>query len=289
LKEDKKLVAYGVRYLEKGKEKIAEINSNGRIIISASQQMSSVLLELSGIGNCNLLESLGIRCLYHSPGVGENLRDHGGFTMTFVNTGLNDDISRPTMLSFFRSPVKNGPPNVPDTEVIYGLSKTSTGTPILVFTLENVEQTNTGSIHIQRDDPLFDPKIVINFTMDGVDGDHYVWLFDKMRNFFSKKYKELTPGETIPDGLSRTDLKMKLFNIISGYSHGSGTCRFGSLDDPMAVLDEVDFRVKGTSNLYVVDASSFPFPMRGHPNIMIRAFSATLARLHHDKLKKETN
>jgi choline dehydrogenase len=39
--------------------------------------------------------------------------------------------------------------------------------------------------------------------------------------------------------------------------HAGGTCAIGAQHDPQAVLDK-DFRVRGTSNLRVVDASIFP-------------------------------
>ena len=39
--------------------------------------------------------------------------------------------------------------------------------------------------------------------------------------------------------------------------HASCTCRIGASDDPAAVLDSA-FRVIGTQNLRVVDASVFP-------------------------------
>jgi len=39
--------------------------------------------------------------------------------------------------------------------------------------------------------------------------------------------------------------------------HCSCTCKIGSADDPTAVLDS-NFKVRGTKNLRVVDASVFP-------------------------------
>ena len=39
--------------------------------------------------------------------------------------------------------------------------------------------------------------------------------------------------------------------------HASCTCKIGADDDPKAVLDK-DFKVRGTENLRVVDASVFP-------------------------------
>jgi len=53
-------------------------------------------------------------------------------------------------------------------------------------------------------------------------------------------------GREIPDG--------ELLSWICPMGHPVGTCAMGKADDPMAVVDE-EFRVHGTRNLFVVDAS----------------------------------
>jgi len=40
--------------------------------------------------------------------------------------------------------------------------------------------------------------------------------------------------------------------------HASCSCKIGAKDDGMAVLDN-NFKVRGTTNLRVVDASTFPY------------------------------
>ena len=66
-------------------------------------------------------------------------------------------------------------------------------------------------------------------------------------------------------------------NVETAY-HPSCTCPMGVADDPMAVLDE-DCRVRGVSNLRVVDSSSFPTIPNGNlnaPTIMLAERAADL-------------
>jgi len=58
--------------------------------------------------------------------------------------------------------------------------------------------------------------------------------------------------------------------------HASGTAKMGVKNDTMAVVDSNAF-VFGTSNLRVVDASSFPFLPPGHPQSTIYAFAEKIA------------
>ena len=66
-------------------------------------------------------------------------------------------------------------------------------------------------------------------------------------------YKELLPG---PSATSRDKVKEFVKNEAWGH-HASCTCPIGADDDPNAVLDS-RFKVRGTTNLRVVDASVFP-------------------------------
>src|SRR5205823_10799331 len=64
---------------------------------------------------------------------------------------------------------------------------------------------------------------------------------------------ELTPGKTVQ---SRDDVAKWIKDNAWGH-HASCTCRMGRANDPMAVVDS-NFRVIGTKNLRIVDASVFP-------------------------------
>lgn len=58
--------------------------------------------------------------------------------------------------------------------------------------------------------------------------------------------------------------------------HAAPTCKMGSSNDSMAVLDS-QARVYGTQNLRVVDASSFPFLPLGHPQSTVYALAEKIA------------
>lgn len=66
--------AVGVQYRHNGEEKTA--NASKEVIISAGALQSPKLLELSGIGNPDILKQHDIKVVKELPGVGENLQDH---------------------------------------------------------------------------------------------------------------------------------------------------------------------------------------------------------------------
>ncbi|KAL7796478.1 hypothetical protein V8C37DRAFT_371821 [Trichoderma ceciliae] len=67
-------VAVGV--LVRSKDGTEKTLSGNEIILAAGALMSPQILELSGVGNKSLLESLNIPVLVDNPNVGENLQDH---------------------------------------------------------------------------------------------------------------------------------------------------------------------------------------------------------------------
>ncbi|KAL7938233.1 GMC oxidoreductase [Trichoderma chlorosporum] len=67
-------VAVGV--LVRSKDGTEKILNGGEIILAAGALMSPQILELSGIGNKSLLESLDINVIVENANVGENLQDH---------------------------------------------------------------------------------------------------------------------------------------------------------------------------------------------------------------------
>lgn len=66
--------ATGVVYIAGGKNYTATVSKE--VIISAGSVQSPQILELSGIGNKTLLESVGLQSKIDLPGVGENYQDH---------------------------------------------------------------------------------------------------------------------------------------------------------------------------------------------------------------------
>ncbi|KAI1807189.1 putative GMC oxidoreductase [Daldinia bambusicola] len=75
------VVATGVQVVKDGETKIVEARKE--VIIAAGAINSPRLLELSGIGDAKLLQSLGIDVVVDNPNVGENLQNHPMCTLSF--------------------------------------------------------------------------------------------------------------------------------------------------------------------------------------------------------------
>jgi choline dehydrogenase-like flavoprotein len=71
---DSEVVATGVQYLQNGQSII--VKAEKEVILAAGALQSPKILELSGIGNKELLEKNGIKVIVDNPQVGENLQDH---------------------------------------------------------------------------------------------------------------------------------------------------------------------------------------------------------------------
>ena len=71
---DDQWVAKGVRFVHGNKEHVAEVH--GEVILSCGSVQSPQLLELSGIGNPEVLKAAGIKVKVSNSNVGENLQEH---------------------------------------------------------------------------------------------------------------------------------------------------------------------------------------------------------------------
>lgn len=91
--------ARGVRYLHQGNE--FEVKASREVILSASTIQSPRLLELSGIGNPEILRAAGTKCLVELPEVGENLHEHPVTSVSYELTKSTDHV---TMDSLFTNP-----------------------------------------------------------------------------------------------------------------------------------------------------------------------------------------
>jgi choline dehydrogenase len=123
---------------------------------------------------------------------------------------------------------------------------------------------NTGRVELRSADPWDSPFINFQYFGDGprvddpdldavVDGVNFVRTMNKRLEALGLIVKEEVPGEA---GANEEDLRRFIVDETWGH-HASCTCKIGADDDPTAVLDS-RFRVRGTQNLRVVDASVFP-------------------------------
>lgn len=68
--------ARGVRFTHLASDKSFTVRATKEVILSAGSVQSPQILELSGIGNPDILSRVGIETKVNSPRVGENLQDH---------------------------------------------------------------------------------------------------------------------------------------------------------------------------------------------------------------------
>lgn len=73
--------AIGVELLKEGRTTI--FNASKEIILAAGTVGSPKLLELSGVGDRDRLENLGIKVIVDNPNVGENFQDHASVGLSF--------------------------------------------------------------------------------------------------------------------------------------------------------------------------------------------------------------
>ena len=86
-----KLRAVGVRYIENGTAK--EICADREIILSGGAINSPQLLQLSGVGDPDHLQSVGVKVAHALSGVGENLQDHLAVPFRQLTSGPTSTLS----------------------------------------------------------------------------------------------------------------------------------------------------------------------------------------------------
>jgi choline dehydrogenase len=122
-----------------------------------------------------------------------------------------------------------------------------------------------GEVTLRSNDPRDTPQINFKYFEEGNDPNkgqedlqamvEAVALIRQMMSSLTAggEAEEIWPGP----GVSDNALREWIMNEAWGH-HASCSCKTGAKEDGMAVLDN-NFRVRGTTNLRVVDASVFPY------------------------------
>jgi choline dehydrogenase len=289
----------GVRYTCNGQQR--EVRANREVVVSGGSINSPQLLELSGIGQPELLRRLGIEVRHELKGVGENLRDHysprmkwtvpAALGMTYNDKGrglglvwqaLKYGVTSKGLLGLPASPIRayvRSRPGLdaPDAAISwipfladpnFKLAKQSGITAIMNI----LRSESTGSIHVTSGAPQTPPAVRFNFMTAQLDRDvtleamritRRIMTAPAMRDIAAD---EITPGINIQADDELLDWVKR--NAETTY-HPVGTCKMGS--DPMAVVDD-QLRVHGMERLRVADASIMPTLTSGNtnaPSIMI--------------------
>ncbi|TAM97318.1 MAG: FAD-binding protein [Rhizobiaceae bacterium] len=283
----------GIEFSHEGRPFSA--TARGEVILAAGAINSPKILELSGIGNGEILQTLGIPVRKESAGVGGNLQDHLQLRTVYkvknaktLNQRVNSPFGKAGLgleyLLFRKGPLSMAPSQLgiftksdprletPDLEYhVQPLSTDKLGDPLHAFpavtaSVCNLRPESRGTVHMAKPDVAAHPEIRPNYLSTPGDRAVAIRSLRLTRELMrAKALAKFVPEELLP-GLefdSDEDLAQKAGDIGTTIFHPVGTARMGS--DPLAVVDE-RLRVHGLDGLRVVDASIMPTITSGNTN-----------------------
>ncbi|XP_063968704.1 choline dehydrogenase, mitochondrial-like [Lytechinus pictus] len=301
--------AIGIEYMCNKKKKVSRASQE--VILCGGTVNSPQLLMLSGVGNADELKELGIPVVAHLPGVGRNLQDHLqlyvqytcikpvtlykaqwkypvnmaaiGLEWFMFNTGLAAT-NHVDAGAFIRSRAGVKHPDihmhfVPTMTHKHGqIPGHCHGFQVHVNTLR---PTSRGSIKLKSRDPKEHPLIDPNYLATESDREDQRESIKLVREIIGQRpLDEFRGDEVTPGSSAQTDSEIDavLREKAESIYHPTSTCKMGSEDDPMAVVDS-NTRVLGLENLRVVDASIMPSITSANtngPTIMIAEKAADI-------------
>ena len=284
---------------EKGSKEV-NIYCNKEVIISSGTINTPKILQLSGIGNQKHLESIGIKSLYNSSFVGENLRDHLQTKLFFEinsNQNFNNIIKNKIGLLkeifkyffFKKSLLDKGAiragafceliekkykyqinlllstgKNVSD--LVSKNLRSKMFTNGITISVNHLNPKSVGSIKIKSNNFLEDPIINPNYLSDNKNQDIESHLngIKKIREIIkTRPLSDIIIRESSESIDAKTDFQLIEFikNNCTTIYHHTGTCKLGTKED--GVVDE-NFKVYGVDSLRICDASIFPDSVNGN-------------------------
>lgn len=300
--------ATGVEYEHKGQTRRIFAN---KIVLSAGAINTPQLLQVSGVGPKDLLESHGIKVVKDLPGVGENLQDHLEVYIQYETTKSKDS-SQP-YLDKWRWPLmglqwlttKRGPVATSHFEGGgFVRSNENEAYPNLMFhflpmavrydgqkaDVEHGFQWHVGPmfsdtkgyVRIKSADIHDKPEILFNYLRTDQDRREWVEAVRVARSLLDTEAMaqvgatEFSPGPSV-----QTDEEILEWVRNDGETalHPSCTTKMGAQSDPMAVVDPETMQVWGIEGLYIADAGVFPNVTNGNiyaPTMMVGEKAADL-------------
>ena len=267
------------------------------VVLSAGSIGSPQLLQLSGLGPGELLQSMGIPVLQDLPGVGGNLQDHlqiravykvtGARTLNVLSNSLLGKASIGLQYLLTRSgPMSMAPSQLgaftksrpdleyPDLEYhVQPLSLDAFGEPLHRFpaftaSVCNLKPTSRGWVKIRSNSFQDAPLIAPNYMSTPEDRKVAAESLRLTRRIVSQPALARYAPEEFKPGLqfqSDEELARMAGDVATTIFHPVGTTRMGRADDPLAVVDS-QLRVRGVKGLRVVDAGVMPVITAGNTN-----------------------
>jgi choline dehydrogenase len=298
----------GVAFNQHGRA--IEARAEREVILCGGSINSPHLLQISGVGPGEHLQTIGVPVLHDLPGVGANLQDHyvarishrvrGSISINKLARGLRlgREVLRfavegrgaltfgvTSAQVFCRSSPEKASPDLQllFTPASYDAAKfgeleREDGMTVAVCP---VRPDSRGTVLARSPDPTVAPVITPNYLSDPGDGRVLLAGMRFAREIFaSPAIATYSTVETLPGPDITTDDALLDYARRFGTTifHPVGTCRMG--DGPSGVVDQ-RLRVRGIGGLRIVDASVMPTLTTGNtnaPTIMIGEKGAAMIR-----------
>jgi choline dehydrogenase len=292
--------ASGVRYRCAGAEQL--VRARREVIVSGGPVNSPQLLKLSGLGPRAELSQHGIDLVHELAGVGENLQDHLEF---YFQLACTQPITLYSQMTPYRKALiglrwllrKDGlgatnhfetggfirsraGERYPDIQYHFlPLAVSYDGSSLahehgFQAHVGPMRSNSRGWVRLASTNALDKPKVFFNYMSEPDDWVQMRACLRLTREIFAQSAFDPYRGREIqPGGGVQNDAQIDDFirrHVQSAY-HPSCSCRMGSVDDPMAVVDP-QTRVIGVEALRVVDSSIMPSITNGNlnaPTIML--------------------
>jgi choline dehydrogenase len=292
--------ASGIEYSHDGATH--RVNARAEVILSGGPINSPQLLKLSGVGPGAELQALGLPVVHDLPGVGENLQDHLEFYFqvackepitlySSINLWSRALIGARWLLrkdglgatnhfetcGFIRS---RGGIRYPDIQ--YHFLPMAVAYDGSTLAQEHGFQAHVGPmrsksrgwVRLVSTSAFEKPQVFFNYLSHQDDWTEMRACVRLTREIFSQQAFDRYRGREIQPGAAvQTDEQIDAFirdKVESAY-HPSCSCKMGSADDPMAVVNP-EGKVYGLEGLRVVDSSIMPSVTTGNlnaPTIML--------------------
>lgn len=280
----------GVEYDWQGQRCIA--HARCEVVLCAGAIQSPQLLELSGIGQAGLLQSLGVAVQHDLPAVGEHMSDHLQIRCAYrtsVPETINDLMRSPwhklragMSYLFARKGLLAGTSSTAHAITRTRPELTRADAMVRVYHISGKDRysrspgagidpwsgfsiggfglypCSRGTIHCVSADPMKPPRMQPNYLADEHDQKTAVNLLKLIRRVASQPaLRDVITQETRPGREAVTEDELLDYARETGQTawHTVGTCSMGSATD--SVVDS-RLRVHGITGLRVADASIMP-------------------------------